>query len=205
MRDDYRKRLQREIVHINLNTKTYSKSYSSLNIVANISSIDSNAITNMKTAGLDDLNNLLIKYPDELTTLQEDILTAIFWFGNAVKEEQRNMKFTKSIIALETLLIPDGGQGKRDKISKRYASIMYAEASEDEKKEVFLTMRSLYDVRNSIIHSGEGYVYEDDLAQAMYWTRAAILFLLKYAGKFGELSELIKNKFLIDERLYAEL
>lgn len=205
VRDEYRKLLQREIVHINLKTKTHSESHSALNIVANISSIDPDSITRMKNAGLDALNNLLTKFPDELTTLQADILTAILWFGNAVKEEQRNMKFIKSIIALESLLIPDGGQGKGDRISKRYASIMYAEASEHEKKEVFLTMRSLYNVRNSIIHSGEGYVYEDDLVQVMYWTQAAILFLLKYAGKSGELSVLIKNEFPVDENLYAGL
>lgn len=69
----------------------------SINLVVNIPTIDSKVINKMKLAGFDILNKLLCKGTDELTSLQKDILTAIFWFGNAVKEKQRNMKFIKSV------------------------------------------------------------------------------------------------------------
>lgn len=205
VRDEYRRLVPRGIAYVNLDEKTYGEMESALNIVAHIPNIDSSVIDEMKKAGFDMINNILSKRADELTTLQKDTLAAIFWFGNAVKEEQRNMKFIKSIIALETLLIPDGGQGKGNRISKRYASLLYAQVSDDEKKEVFLNLRSLYDIRNSIIHSGEGYVYEDDLIQVMHWTQAAILFVLEYAEKFSSISELIEKEFHVDETLYADL
>jgi len=205
LRDECRKLILREIVDVNLDTKIHGLSLSSINVVANIPIVDSNALSQMKKAGFDMIDKLLSKEADQMTKLQENILTAIFWFGNAVKEEQRNMKFLKSIIALETLLIPDGGQGKAKLISKRYASLVYASASDEEKKEVYRTMRSLYEIRNSVIHSGEGYVYDDDLAQVMHWTRAAILILLTYAEKFSDVTELCKKRFPVDDSLYVAL
>ena len=205
VRDEFRTRLLRGMVHVNLDEKSYSEMLGSVNLVANVPTLSLDLMKKMKQDGFEMINELLIKEADELTSLQEDILTAIFWFGNSVKEEHRNMKFIKSVIALETLLAPDGGRGKGDKISKRFASILYAPSSDDEKTEAFLTMRSLYGVRNSIIHSGEGYVYEDDLDQMMYWTQATIRFLLQYAEKYNSIFELITKEFPIDDSLYSGL
>lgn len=205
MRDEFSSALPKKIVHVNIDDKTYSEEFGEVNLVTNIPFLNPEAIERMKKGGFEMLNQLLLKKPDKLKQLQGDILTAIFWFGNAVKEENRNMKFIKCIIALETLLVPDGGIGKREILSKRFTSILYNSASEDQKKEAFLTMKSLYDIRNSIIHSGEGYVYEDDLNQIMYWTQATIQFLLHYAEKYKDISELLKQKFPVEEALYTDL
>jgi len=204
IRDEFSSSLPKRIVHVNLDEETYGEISSRVNLVVNIPTLNQKAINVMKQFGFEIINRLLCKKLDELTSLQRNILTALFWFGSAVKEENRNMKFIKSIIAMETLLVPDGGKGKRDKISKRFTSILYNSVSNDEKKEVFLTMKSLYDIRNSIIHSGEGYVYEDDLNQIMYWTQATIQFLLQ-VEKCENISELIEHRFPIEEVLYADL
>lgn len=205
LRDEFSTTFPKKVVQVNLDEKAYREMHGGVNLVVNVPTLNSEAIEKMKKGGFETINRLLLKETDKLTSLQNDILTAIFWFGNAVKEETRNMKFIKSIIALETLLIPDGGIGKREILSKRFASILYNSASDDEKKEAFLTMKSLYDIRNSIIHSGEGYVYEDDLNQIMYWTQATIQFLLQYVEKCENILELIKHKFPVEEALYAGL
>lgn len=183
VRDEFRSNFPRGMVHLNIDKKSYGEMSSQVNLVVNIPTIDTDAVEKMNKAGLSIINRLLSKKNDELTQLQKDILTAILWFGNAVKETQRNMKFIKSVIALETLLVPDGGFEKRNRISNRFTSIMYAQTSDEEKKEVFLSMRSLYNIRNSIIHSGEGFIHEEDLNQIMYWTQVTIQYSLRYAEK----------------------
>jgi hypothetical protein len=204
LRDEYKKYLSRRLVRINLDKKTYGEENTAINI-RNLfpTKIDKNAIDELKKTNLPIINRLLCKRTDELTPLQEDLLTAIFWFGNAVKEDQKNMKFVKGIMALEILLVPDGRRGKRDIIAERFASIAYASGSDSEKKEVFLDMRNMYELRNSIIHSGEGYVHEDDLAQLTYWIQATIQVVLQHAEKLNSLQELIKKEFPVNEKLYA--
>jgi len=202
VRDEFKKSINRELVHFDLDERTYGESLSAVNLVANIpTTIDQNAIDKIR-AGLEVINDLLGKRGDELTPLQKDLLTALLWFGTAVKEDQRTMKFLQSITALEALLIPDGGTGKQEIIAKRFASIAYAPGSDSEKREAYLDMRNLYEIRNSIIHSGEGYVYEDDLAKVMYWVQATIQIILHHARKFATLKDLMSKQFPVNEALY---
>lgn len=205
LRDEFHSRFVRGMVHLNLDKKSYSKMLGPVNAAPKITGIGPHEMDLMNRHGLKRINELLCKEPEGLSSLQHDLLTAIMWFGNAVKEQQRSMKLIMSAIALETVLIPDGGKEKRSKLSKRFASIFYASASNDEKKDVFRKMRNLYDIRNSIIHSGRGYVFEDDLNQMLYWTQAAIQMLLRYVESFDDISELIETKFPINEALYRNL
>lgn len=205
VRDEFGSKFSSELVYFNLDKKAIVVQPAVPHYVGFIPTLSSKVLDEMKRGGFEIIHKLLSKEVDQLTPLQKDMLTAIFWFGNAVKEEKKNMKFIKSVIALETLLVPDGGIGKRDKLSKRFASILYAQTSIDEKKEVFLNMRSLYDIRNSIIHSGEGYIHEDDLNQMLYWTQSTVQFLLTYAGEYNDIFELLEKKFPVDESLYLEL
>lgn len=204
LREDYRSSFHIGIFHINLDKKSRGEQIKAINPVFDIPTIGSEEIEKMKNHGLEIINKLLSKSTDELTPLQKDILTAILWFGNAVKEHQRDMKFIKCVIALESLLIPDGGIGKGERLSKRFASILCADKSDEVKRKFYLNMRDLYDIRNSIIHRGKTYVHEDDLNKMMYWTDATIQFLLYYAEKYNNICELIKNEFPIDEEIYSD-
>jgi hypothetical protein len=206
LRDEYKKYLARRLVCINLDEKSYREETTAINIRNHFpTKIDKNTIDEMKKTDLPIINILLCKRTDELTPLQGDLLTAILWFGNAVKDEQRNMGFVKSMMALESLLVPDGGTRKRDVIAKRFASIKYSSGSDPQKKEAFLNMRNMYELRNLIIHSGEGYVYEDDLQQLMSWVRVTIQIVMHYAEKFSTLQELIEKEYPVNEALYEKL
>jgi len=188
---------------VNLDDDTYSESRELLNLVLDTPPI---ILDELGDYGLDifkNINDLLSKKEEELTRLQKSIVTAIYWFGNAVKEKERRMKFVKIIMALETILIPDGGKEKRNKISKRFVSIIYNYSSDEEKYKIYLDVRVLYGIRNSIIHSGIGYVYDDDLVQIRYWTQSLIQFVLKYIDKYHTIEELINNEFPINEHLYS--
>ena len=206
LRDEYKKHVSRRLVHINLDKKTYGEETTAINSRNSWpTKIDKKVIDDLKTTDLPIINRLLCRRTDELTLLQEDLLTAIFWFGNAVKEDQRNMKFVKAMMALEMLLVPDGGTGKRNTIAKRFASIMYAADTDSQKRKVFLAMRDMYNLRNSIIHSGEDYVYEGDMRQLLSRTRATIQIILHYAEKFTTLQELIEREYPVNETLYDKL
>ncbi len=204
VRGEFREEVLKRIVHVNIDEKTSGEQTSRLNLVANVPTIDSRTIEAMKTGRFDTVNELLRRDPNKLTDLEKDVLTAIFWFGSAVKEPSRRMGFMKSVFALETLLLPDGGLGKKARISRRLAAVLYADATDDVKREVYREMYGLYGIRNSVIHSGEGYVHQDDLNQTMMWAQALVQFLLRYAGKFKHMSELLEREFPVDDSLYID-
>ncbi len=206
LRNEYKKCLATSLVQINLDQKTYGERSTAANICNHFpTKVEKNQIDEIKKVDLPIINRILSRKTEDLTPLQEDLLTAILWFGNATKDEQRNMRFVKSIMALEALLVPDGGKEKRNLIAKRFASITYSLGTDSEKKEAFLEMRNMYQLRNSIIHSGEGYVYEDDAIQLMIWVRATMQLILQDAEKFNTLNELIKKEYPINEKLYEKL
>ena len=66
--------------------------------------------------------------------LEETVLTSLFWFGNAMKEYEKDMKIIKLMTAIETILIPDGGLTKQHRLAARFTSILYGQESEEEKK-----------------------------------------------------------------------
>lgn len=204
LRDEFKKTIGQRIIQLNVNRKLYSELGSNVNLITNHfpTIFGKDCIEKFKANNLPIINSLLKKADDELTPLQEDLLTAIMWFGNAAKEIDRKMKFVKYMMALEALLVPDGVQRKSDTIAKRFASIVFATNPSVDKKEAFKDMRELYRLRNSIIHSGEGYVYEDDLEKLYIWAKITVQMLLERSGKFRDLQEALSEEFPIDETLY---
>lgn len=201
IRDEFKKTIVRRLIQINIDKKTYTEVGSNINLATNHfpTTLNKDNIEMFNTKILPNVNNLLNKTEDELTPLQGDLLTAILWFGNAIKEKDKKMKFLKGMMALEALLVPDGGIGKLDIIAKRFASIVFSTAPSIRKKQVFEDMRNMYRLRSSIIHSGEGYIYEEDLEKMIAWAQITIQILLERSDKFKDLQETISKEFPIDE------
>ena len=63
-------------------------------------------------------------------------------------------------------------------------------------------MRDMYRLRSSIIHSGQGYIYEEDLEKLLVWVKITIQILLERSSKYKDLSEAINKEFPINETLY---
>ena len=186
---------------LRLDEGSYGEAHTRVNLTMGID-FNSQIVETMNKSGLQTINLLMSKDGDDLTAFEEGVLGAIFWFGNAVKDSNKPMQFIECVAALEMLLVPDGGRGKGDLMSKRFASIMYAQSPNGVKKDVFRDMSSLYSVRNSILHGGKAYVYDDDLNQIMYWVQTTIIFLLRYL-QYDSVQELIQKEFPIDESLYS--
>lgn len=110
LRNEFKKSLGQRLIKANLDKKLYGECNSSVNLVSNhfpaILAKDGIEKFNLNIRPI--IDSLLSKTEDELTNLQAGLLTAILWFGSAAKENDKNMKFVKSIMALETLLVPNG-------------------------------------------------------------------------------------------------
>lgn len=205
IREEYVGSITQRLIHLNLANGTYGELGSALNISNHFPAVlKKDTVNQFQTNALAKINSFLTKDEDSLTQLQGDLLKAILWFGNAVKENQNTMKFVKGIAALEALLIPDGGIAKSEVIAKRFVSITFSSAPDTKKKEIFNEMRSMYQLRSSIIHSGDAYVYDDDLQKMMSWVQATIKILLSRADKYSNLKEATRNEFPINDKLYTQ-
>jgi hypothetical protein len=204
LREDLRPDILQTAPFAETNGTVSGEMNSRLNMVVNASKIDPEAVRGMRSAGLDTLCDLMRKDSSPLSDFEENLLAAVLWFGSAVKEPNRRMSFIKSFVALEALLLPDGGYGKRDRLAKRFASVMYAKEPPDVKREIYREMFELYGVRNSIMHGGEGYVHRDDHGQITYWTQALIQFMLKHAGQFTDTISFMEQEFPVDETIFGE-
>ena len=143
------------------------------------------------------IDSILSKEEDKRTELEKALITAIFWFGNGIKEHQKSMQFVQFIMAIEALLIPDGKSAKKQLIAERFTAIIFCDGTDSQRKDAFATMWRFYDLRNSIIHSGQGYVYNDDLNQVIYWARCLIQFLLTQTDKHLTIISLLDKDFPI--------
>jgi len=205
LRNEFRSKLNMAITYSNLDKKAFGEEISVVNLNVNIPEIGPEEIKFMEKYGLKIIEKLLAKSGNKLTQFEKSILTAIMWFGDAVKESQRSMQLVKCFVALESVLLPDGGMAKKVRLSKRFTSIIYAEAPDLIKKRVYSKICQLYNLRNNIIHGGETYVYEEDVSQLILWTRMTIQFLLPYTESYENILELIKEKFPINEQLYSDI
>ena len=205
LRNEFRSKLNMAITYSNLDKKAFGEEISVVNLNVNIPEIGPEEIKFMEKHGLKIIEKLLAKSGNKLTQFEKSILTAIMWFGDAVKESQRSIQLVKCFVALESVLLPDGGMAKKVRLSKRFTSIIYAEAPDLIKKRVYSKICQLYNLRNDIIHGGETYVYEEDVSQLILWTRMTIQFLLPYTESYENILELIKEKFPINEQLYSDI
>ncbi|MHA1828359.1 MAG: hypothetical protein ACTSX6_06895 [Candidatus Heimdallarchaeaceae archaeon] len=204
IRNEKKNHFNVNIIHVNLTTKQVSDDSGVENIDFLIPPpiIDTKKIQIMKENGLIEINQLLLKDETLITQLEESLLTAIFWFGSAMKESSRDISFIQLMTALETMLIPDGGQSKQHRLASRFTSIIYGNETEEEQKEVYELMKDLYQIRNSLLHSGKGYVFDENLNQAKLWTQVLIMKLLKEIHNEKNMKALLENKYPVDEQLY---
>ena len=206
LRIDYKKSISQRMIQINLNKRTYSENVQALYMANHFPvKLNKDLIEKFLTPVLMQINPLLTKEKDALTKLEDDVLNAINWFGDAVKDDHKNLKFVKAMVALETLLIPEGGLKKRDLIAKRFASIVYKDSSDTKKKEYFQNMRDMYQLRSSVLHYGEGYIYDDDLERLMSWVQTTLQILVKRVDKYENILEALDKEFPINEQLYAKV
>jgi len=195
-------RVNRDIISANLSKKVFSESFSSVNDPSPALYIDKHLVEKMLEFRLGSMNSLLTQERRTMNELQKNLLTAIFWFGGAVKDRHRVSKYIKYIVAMETLLLR-GERSKKEIISKRLASILYKEAEPQQAKEAYCLMKRLYQARNDIIHAGRDHVEGEDVGQVKYWCQALIFCLLDYANQYQDILSLVEKEFYVDDDIFA--
>ncbi len=139
------------------------------------------------------INNLLLKQSG-LSPLEDGILTAIYWIGNAAKNTNPTDKLIKYVIGLDSLL----AQGRADKsetVAKRFTVIMYANSSDAEIVKRYCEIKNYYTLRNNIMHAGSKYIDE----KIQDWVSNLTYNLLFYIQRYNSVTELQEKLFPIRE------
>lgn len=139
-----------------------------------------NKIKHMKENELDLLDRMLIKQKPNY--FERRILTAIYWFGEAMGSEQlkekdihvkkpeihENLeyfnfgeKYLKLFTALESILIFENHEPITLNISERVAMLLGVNYKE--RKNIKKILKDLYSVRSKIVHQGYSYVSKHDI------------------------------------------
>ena len=95
--------------------------------------------------------------------MEDRILGSLQWAGRAQVEARREEAFLLYAIALESLVL---GKNTNTEISNQLAircAQLGGGPTLDEKKRVVQQIRSLYDTRSKIVHSGSFTIREDEL------------------------------------------
>jgi hypothetical protein len=165
--------------------------------------IDNDTILTLRSYQLDVIHRLLCKPVIELSPLQTDILSAIYWIGNASKDAISTDKLIKYIIALDTLL----SQDRRDKsevIAKRYTAIVNHNSSEEKVIENYRKIKSYYMLRNEVVHTGHRYIDSRILEEFVKLVFILVYKLLSYVENYRTVLELQEKLFPIKEELYLK-
>lgn len=127
------------------------------------------------------------------TQMQERILVALDWYGQALKERTSYSSFLKFITALESLLIFDKEFQKADKIAERLSTIIYSKHSY--KQESFELMREYYKKRSGIVHAGKTMVHPEDLQQIKTWSQYLIQLFIRKSTKYSDVSSFLTKEY----------
>jgi hypothetical protein len=118
----------------------------------------------------------------DLTDLEDSLVTAVTWFGDAQQETDDHLAFIKYWTALEALVT---GHGKERLVSRLKTTIPVLLA-QSAKAEVPSRSRieSAYDLRSKIIHRGSRFILRrKDLNQVCNWTWQCIVTMLNLTTK----------------------
>ena len=103
--------------------------------------------------------------------IQERIKRSVIWYSRGMNADDPNEQFVNFAIALESLLVGDGGS-IRQKLADRVAFLL-AEEYED-RIEVSKKTKKLYDLRSKVVHTGTS-VTEHDLIDLCHITNRSIV------------------------------
>jgi len=106
----------------------------------------------------------------------ELMLSAVQWCGKAMWEQQNEVAFLSYVTSLEILLL----KKSQSEMSKQLGLIISHLLGKTKKKRthIFNDMKSLYEIRSKIVHSGEFRVEENDLLRIrMYASSVLVKFL----------------------------
>ena len=102
---------------------------------------------------------------DERSPVDELLVRAVVWSGKAAGSESIEDKFLYSVIALESILLPDGSGELNFRLSQLVARILSDDVGS--RLKVAQDVKRLYRLRSKLVHDGNFEVTEDDQNMAV--------------------------------------
>ncbi len=178
---------------VNLDTNTFSASFSSLHLNAHI--WRTNEYWKKITPYWNKLKTFL--FSENLNEVQSIILSTLYWYGDAGKETEDELsKFLKYTYGLENLVIFDNKYDKRKRMAERIAIIF---SKGDRKNHTFYKnlLEQYYDIRSGAIHAGKLIVDKEDVGTTHELLRTLIFEYIHLSKKYTDVKTLFKKEYSI--------
>ena len=127
----------------------------------------------MEDNGLSRINHMLTR---SRNNFENSLITAMHWFGKAIKNVEDKDRFLCFFIALETLLVKDKNEPVVNCLRERIAFLL--EKKKERRIQLSKIIRDLYDLRSRIVHSGLMEVPPRDMRQLHLITQQVVLTLV---------------------------
>ncbi len=109
------------------------------------------------------IDDLLSRH--ERNQVEDLSIRAVEWSGKAAESDSIEVKFLYSVIALESILLPDGGGELGFRISQLVARILSDDIGT--RLKIVRDVKGLYALRSKLVHDGNVQVTEDDQNMAV--------------------------------------
>jgi len=140
-----------------------------------------------KVSGL--LSLLRKSINQELSELEDTLLTCIRWFALGDRLLEKDIGFVSYMTVLEALFnVGVKDRSVTDKISEGVAFILSKDKGK--RKEIKKDIKKLYAIRSKVIHGGSTISEEDELFLARDYAGNSIIRTLEFTDKFNSINEL---------------
>lgn len=140
--------------------------------------------------GLYKLSNLLILEKDKRNNFQNNILTAIRIYGDAVSSSDLAQSYVKLVTVLELLLIFKE-KSKSNILAERLSLLM--RRNYNERQYYFYCIKGLYELRNKIVHEGKTDIKKNEYKNIHIVVYNLLLLLININDKFKDKNEFLKK------------
>lgn len=130
----------------------------------------------IKALNLERINTLLLD--DKRNCLEQRLISAMNWLGQAVVEQNSELAFLYYAISLETLLLLDCKRSELlNRLGLRVAHLLGKNI--DERRNIKKAISNLYNTRSAIVHDGKYQVTNAELKLIKYFAQKCILRILR--------------------------
>lgn len=151
------------------------------------SALSNDAISRIKSSGLDLLSEILASGPE--TKFQEQVLDSIFIYSRCPLAKDVADKLIYILVAIESILLKDDNEPIQQNISKRMAYLIGNTV--EQRKNVIENVIKIYKLRSSFIHHGQRIEDMDTLLIFMRYARTFFQIIIENITKFKDKQELI--------------
>ena len=151
--------------------------------------LDGEALDLMRTIGVFELSELILKPVSSLTEIEDSILSAVRWFASAANQTEENVSFLHYVICLESLFTSTDKSIPISSTISDSVAFLCAD-SKLQRIELKREVKELYDLRSTIAHGGKHTVPAPKLDRVALAAQASIRMVLEHKDQVKSKSDL---------------